>query len=75
MAMYVTHRRTAMVTLAQTSQLEREIEAKLWLQWAWDRITTFAGSLSASLGLVVLVLAILLTWWVWFRRPRERLPR
>jgi hypothetical protein len=70
--MDVSHRRMAMTTLAQTSQIEREIEAKLWLLWAWDRVTTFAESPSGLFVLVVVVVAILLTWRVWLRRPRVR---
>ena len=44
-----------MTPLAQTSQMEREVEAKLWLLWVWDRVTTFAESPSGLFVLGVLV--------------------
>ena len=64
-----------MPTIAQTSQLQQEIEAKLWLAWVWDRITNVAESPTGLFLVVLLVEGILLAWAVWLRNPRANRAR
>jgi hypothetical protein len=59
---------------AQTVEIQREVEAKLWIQRVLARIQTTTGAppLVSSLVLIALAVALLAACvWLWARRKRS----
>jgi hypothetical protein len=58
---------------AQTVEIQREVQTKLWLRWTLERIEAAAGALPVFSILTFIALVILITASIWFWRARRRI--
>jgi hypothetical protein len=57
---------------AQTVEIQREVQAKLWLRWALERIQVATGAVLVVWILTLIALVILITASIWFWRARRK---